>query len=610
MILNSSFFRWTFISAVFIIIYGLECSNGEKLDTLKLLEHIQDLRMSGNSNSILNGMQNDDNAQPFSKSQQLYDTKTSDIPAMWGSDFHFTSEQIESRSNVVEEAIEQYQQDSVVTLSWHICNPRFGEPCYWDAWWDYGISVAGNLNDEDWNDLFVEGTPINQNLYEMFDTIALYLQQLQNAGVEVLFRPFHEINQDWFWWGGRPGPNGSSRLFKAIHDYYTNDWQLTNLVWVYDLQDFDTLTTDVSLYDPGTQYWDVLALDFYLESTPAVFTQEKYNIISNYALQSALSLDSTTTKPKPIAIGECEVIPTSQILQNQPLWTYFLLWADVALNNPYNQPIFWQTFQDTMSQQELQGWHTWPAITGAETSTGDDVNCGCSPTECSDSVLNTIVTAPTSDYSTCREYIVWHKQTFNLEEQVSCRAAGYVFPNQCGPCNPDTCTVASPTTPSPVAVATTSPPTMPPTPIPTKPPTLHPTRPPTHSPTSSPTSIPTSIPTAPPTAEVILISTRPPTELPTLLPTNPPTSQPTSPPTTQASNTDIVNYCDCLPSVCTNQVLNTNLGNAGTSNYSTCREYIEWHLATFNFGTRLACLAAGYSFANQCGACNPDFCPK
>jgi len=39
----------------------------------------------------------------------------------------------------------------------------------------------------------------------MMDDIAQYLQWLDLNGVEVLFRPLHEMNQNCFWWGGRGG---------------------------------------------------------------------------------------------------------------------------------------------------------------------------------------------------------------------------------------------------------------------------------------------------------------------------------------------------------------------------------------------------------------------
>ena len=46
-----------------------------------------------------------------------------------------------------------------------------------------------------------------------------YLQQLKDAGVPVLFRPLHEMNEGWAWWGGRPGADGSAKLYQITHDY-------------------------------------------------------------------------------------------------------------------------------------------------------------------------------------------------------------------------------------------------------------------------------------------------------------------------------------------------------------------------------------------------------
>jgi mannan endo-1,4-beta-mannosidase len=40
------------------------------------------------------------------------------------------------------------------------------------------------------------------------DTVIPYLRQLQEAHVPVLWRPYHEMNGAWFWWGNHPGENG------------------------------------------------------------------------------------------------------------------------------------------------------------------------------------------------------------------------------------------------------------------------------------------------------------------------------------------------------------------------------------------------------------------
>ena len=109
------------------------------------------------------------------------------------------------------------------------------------------------MRDEDWYDLITEGTALYDRWVAMMDDISQYLQYLKDQGVEVLFRPLHEMNQGCFWWGGRPGPSGTRRLYQITHDYLLHNKNLTNLIWTWNIQDFATLPSDLALYNPGNE---------------------------------------------------------------------------------------------------------------------------------------------------------------------------------------------------------------------------------------------------------------------------------------------------------------------------------------------------------------------
>ena len=53
------------------------------------------------------------------------------------------------------------------------------------------------MPDEKWEELITEGTTLYNRWVEMMDDISQYLEWLQDEGVEVLFRPLHEMNQGW-----------------------------------------------------------------------------------------------------------------------------------------------------------------------------------------------------------------------------------------------------------------------------------------------------------------------------------------------------------------------------------------------------------------------------
>jgi mannan endo-1,4-beta-mannosidase len=231
---------------------------------------------------------------------------------------------IENRQTMIDEAKRQWNNGSIVSIMWHACNPALLCPSNHTD----GFGPWSNLTEDQWGNLTstTDSNVLNQNWTRMMDEIAVYLQDLKDNGVEVLFRPLHEMNQEKFWWGGRIGMNGTSRLYQITHDYLTIDKNLTNLIWVWDIQDIVDPVLDLasvaSGYNPGSEYWDVLALDF-------------YNLTTNYSLAKYEAMRNVS-KGKPIAIGECFTAPELSVLEAQPLWTFFMTWAEDTFKPEYN----------------------------------------------------------------------------------------------------------------------------------------------------------------------------------------------------------------------------------------------------------------------------------
>ncbi len=283
------------------------------------------------------------NRQPISNpnqySQQL-NSITGDWPGLYSSDFMFESWEIDDRQTMINQVINEWNNGAMINLMWHACNPVSGEACNWD-----GNGVLANLSNSQWNDLLTNGTTINNNWKAMMDEVATYLQQLEDAGVEVFFRPLHEMNQGMFWWGGRPGSGGTAALYRMTHDYFTYTKGLSNLIWVWNLQDFGSLSSDLNNYDPGWNYWDVLTMDMYWSDGQG-YSSSKYNALVNKAAG------------KPIGIGECEDLPAVNLLNQQPLWTFFMGWSELTFSGNSNQKIqdiFWSGKVRVLD--EMPGWN-------------------------------------------------------------------------------------------------------------------------------------------------------------------------------------------------------------------------------------------------------------
>ena len=228
---------------------------------------------------------------------------------------------------MTKEAEAQWRAGSLVTLTSHVCPPTMPESCGWED------GIKSRLHDDQWAELVTEGTALNTNWKRRLDTIAIYLTYLQDAGVVVLFRPLHEGNSPWAWWGGRAGPDGSLKLYQLTHEYLTARG-LTSLIWVWSPKDGDpdneNAIDSIDQFFPGDEYVDVFALDPWLNG----FTQRNYDAMLKIA------------KGKPIAIGETGELPSPAILSSQPKWVYFLGWAEevdnrnslAAINAIYSTP--------------------------------------------------------------------------------------------------------------------------------------------------------------------------------------------------------------------------------------------------------------------------------
>jgi len=231
-------------------------------------------------------------------------------PAVFGQDFGFSEagswDGINFRQNIVDEAIRRHQEGFINTIMWHAVVPTQDEPGTFEK------SLLTSLSDQQWQELLTPGTPLNERWKFQVDVVAWHLKQLQVAKVPVLWRPYHEMNGFWFWWGKRPGAEGYIKLWKMMYDRYTNFHKLDNLIWVWNANEMKENVPDYKLFYPGHKFVDVLATDVYTG---------RYDM-ENYQQLLALA------DGKPIALGEVGVLPTTEHLSEQAEWAWFMGWKD------------------------------------------------------------------------------------------------------------------------------------------------------------------------------------------------------------------------------------------------------------------------------------------
>lgn len=172
-----------------------------------------------------------------------------------------------------------------------------------------------------------EGTWENKQLLADIEAIAAELKKLKDADVPVLWRPLHEAEGGWFWWGAE-GAEPCKKLYRLLYDKLTNEYGLDNLIWVWTGY---TSPASANWY-PGDDVVDIIGYDKY----NAVDGQPNLSSISS----TFYSLVQSTKGQKMVAMSENDSIPSLENLVNdKAAWLYFCPWYMNYLTSEQNNPV-------------------------------------------------------------------------------------------------------------------------------------------------------------------------------------------------------------------------------------------------------------------------------
>lgn len=208
-------------------------------------------------------------------------------------------EEVEGNYGTLQNAWAWAAQKGIVTLTWHWFSPLGGR----------SKAFYARNTEFDASKALVEGTPENRALLSDMDVMAGLLRPFCQAGVPILWRPFHEGDGDWFWWGVK-GAETVKDLWRLMVERFTQKHQLNNLIWVWN--------SPVPECYPGDDVVDIISCDMYPPAHQHTAQLDKL-----------AQVKSITRQPKIALIGEIGTLPSAEALaQEKAEWVSYMTWCN------------------------------------------------------------------------------------------------------------------------------------------------------------------------------------------------------------------------------------------------------------------------------------------
>lgn len=207
--------------------------------------------------------------------------------------------EVNENKGTIERAWDWADRKGLITFTWHWFSPVGGrDKSFYSANTEFDASRA-----------LIEGTKENRALLADMDYMAGILTPFCDKHIPLLWRPFHECDGEWFWWG-RAGAETAKGLYRLMYEHFTFKYKLNNLIWVFNAPKAE--------YYPGDDVVDIISRDFY---PPAHEHTE--------LLKELDELKSITPLKKISALAEIGTVPDVEAITKQNIgWAYYMTWSN------------------------------------------------------------------------------------------------------------------------------------------------------------------------------------------------------------------------------------------------------------------------------------------
>lgn len=230
--------------------------------------------------------------------------------------------------------IDAYNRGGVNTYAWHYANPVSQGSFYWN---DSPVEAVSKI---------LPGGSHHDVFKTSLREVAAFAKTLVGAdgkAVPVIFRPFHEFDGDWFWWGASHcTPAQYKALYQFTVGYLRDSLGVHNFLYAWSPdKNFSTLSQYLDRY-PGDEWVDVVGSDNYgdlADGSSPLTASNKFKIISDYAIaKNKVAAMTETGSTSNLAKATWFTDNLLKVLTTQKIQlAYALVWADTKSNfyTPY-----------------------------------------------------------------------------------------------------------------------------------------------------------------------------------------------------------------------------------------------------------------------------------
>ncbi len=256
----------------------------------------------------------------------MTDDENNETSANW-----FYNQELSIKANIVE----AYNKGMINTLLWHMREPYEGEYFY-----------VNNMTDFQKNNAFISILPGGENhdyYISKLDKIAKVANSLTGSNGElipIIFRPFHEFDGNWFWWGkDYCTPEQFIQLWQFTIDYLKDTKRVNNMLFAYSSDRHFTTKEDYLERYPGDNYVDILGMDNYGDFATGNMgldqANEKLKILTDLA-KDKVKIAALTESCFFVTPGENEPIPNffnndlyNTLTNNDVKLSYMMFWSNI-----------------------------------------------------------------------------------------------------------------------------------------------------------------------------------------------------------------------------------------------------------------------------------------